>query len=359
MRHPYTPVFRDFLTSSMWATDPATRCVWIWFLLMADPEGFVVGTVPGVAQQAGVTLEQAKTAVDLLEGPDPYSSTPDFDGRRVVKVPRGWHIVNFVTYRERAKLEAEKARKRTWAQKKRSTQLELPFPTLDSVDAASTCVDSSETLDAPKPKPKLSPEVVVVTPAREGFDNQELPVIPFVRRFHDLEGLDDAGLEDEAVLAGMTREWFRERLAAAKNLASIGGQAGVRDQREWVRQQFGNWKTWGETARAKDAQRQAALASPVRFAGGRTPMPELVANERQRAFAEKHGVDLPAIMKGIQEDDIAASLGLGRAKEVIGERLTIAAKQKKEGAEVTGKLTSEQARKWSSPPTGGHSEMTG
>ena len=48
-------------------------------------------------------------------------------------------------------------------------------------------------------------------------------------------GYPPQGLEDEAVMAGMSREWFRERLRSAHNLR-IGGASGVRDQREWVRQ---------------------------------------------------------------------------------------------------------------------------
>jgi hypothetical protein len=367
MRHPYTPVFRDFLTSSMWATDPATRCVWIWFLLMADPEGFVVGTVPGVAQQAGVTLEQAKTAIALLESPDPYSSTPDFEGRRIVKAERGWHIVNFVAHRERAKREAELARKRRWAEANRGKpkQLPLPFPeeprpqlgvTVDEFfaaldEGARLRVDaSSETLDAQKPKPK--PPEVVVTNAREGFDTEELPVIPVRRAFHDLDGMDETGLEDEAVLAGMSREWFRERLKSARNLATIGGVKGVRDQREWVRLQFGNWKTWEETNRAKDAQPRAAEGAPRRFGSSPTPADPFEPDAAQEAFARRHGLPIEDLLKGVLADHPQPSATLSRL-DVLSERLTVAAKQKRAGVAVTGKLTREQVAQWGPVPPGG------
>lgn len=366
MRHPYTPIFRDLLTSSMWATDPATRCVWIWFLLMADPEGFVVGTVPGVGQQAGVTLEQAKTAIALLESPDPYSSTPDFEGRRIVKAERGWHIVNFVAHRERAKREAELARKRRWAEANRSKpkQLPLPFPVetplpYDAEDhflatGERLHVDaSSETLDAQKPKPKQkpSPEVVVTTP-REGFDTEELPTIPVVRAHHDLDGLDETGLEDEAVIAGMSREWFRERLASARNLATIGGRQGVRDQREWVRQQFGNWKTWEETNRAKDAQRQAAPGPARRFGGAPVPSDPFEPEPHQEAFARRHGLPLGELLKGVLDDYPQPSASMSRL-DVLSERLTVACKQKRAGVAVTGKLTREQVASWGPVPAGG------
>lgn len=354
MRHPYTPVFRDFLTSSMWATDPATRCVWIWFLLMADPEGFVVGTVPGVAQQAGVTLEQAKTAIALLESPDPYSSTPDFEGRRIVKADRGWHIVNFVAHRERAKREAELARKRRWAEANRGKPKQLPLPFTEETDANRLHVDaSSETLDAQKPKPKQKPsEVVVSNPAREVFDDQELPVIPVRRAFHDLDGMDETGLEDEAVAAGMSREWFRDRLKSARNLATIGGQQGVRDQREWVRQQFGNWKTWEETNRARDAQRSAASAPSRGFRSPALPVEGFEPEPYQEAFAAKHGLPLGELLKGVLADYPQPSGSLSRLG-VLSERLTVAAKQKRAGLPVTGKLTREQTAQWGPVPPGG------
>lgn len=377
MRHPYTPVFRDFLTSSMWATDPATRCVWIWFLLMADPEGFVVGTVPGVAQQAGVTLEQAKTAIALIESPDPYSSTPDFEGRRALKVERGWHIVNFVAYRERAKAEAEKARKRTWAQKKRAEQLPLPFPSESTEHAddarvyMSTGVDArSETVDAPKPKPKLLssegesplppvPFVAVGTgeptpPALEAllFD---APVIPVRARYYDLDGLDETGLEDEAVIAGVSREWFRERLASARNLATIGGESGVRDQREWVRQQFGRWKTWEEQHRAKDAQRSAAQGPSSRFRPADVRVEPFEPEPQQRAFAERHGLDLGLLLKSVLDEHPQQTAGFSR-RGLLGERLTVAANQKRHGHPVTGKLTNEEFAAWGPVPVGGSIE---
>jgi hypothetical protein len=358
MRHPYTPVFRDFLTSSMWAADPATRCVWIWFLLMADPEGFVVGTVPGVAQQAGVTLDQAKAAIALIESPDPFSSTPDFEGRRAIKVERGWHIVNFVAYRERAKGEAEKARKRNWAKQKRAKQLPLPFPSEHADDALvymSTGVDaSSETVDAPKPKPKQKPSSeVVVPPAREGFDNEELDTIPVVRRFHDLEGLDETGLEDEAVTAGVSREWFRERLASARNLATIGGRSGVRDQREWVRQQFGNWRTWEETNRAKDAQRSAATAPRSGFRNPAMPVEPFEPDASQRAFASRRALPLDELLKGVLADHPQPLPAPQSRRALLGERLTVAAKQKHAGHPVTGKLTIAEAAEWGPCPPGG------
>lgn len=373
MRHQYTPVFREFTTSSMWAESSDTRCVWLWLMLHADPEGFVPGTLPGLAVAANVSLPATREAVEKFMAPDPDSNTRENEGRRLEKVPHGWRILNFEYWRRLAQLEAEKARKRRWAQanRKKPEQLSLPYPpeflrdvrdtdptwidpaAFTDVDALSTGVDdSSENIDAPKPKPKSSPEVVVTT-AREGFDNQELPVIPVVRAHHDLEGLDETGLEDEAVLAGMSREWFRERLKSARNLASIGGQSGVRDQRAWVRLQFGNWKTWEETNRAKDAQRSAATGPSRRFAGADVRVEPFDPDARQQAFARKLGLPLGDLLKGVLDDHPQPLPAPLSRRALLSERLTAAAKQKQHGHPVTGKLTLGEVATWGPVPPGG------
>ena len=59
MRHQYTPVFREFTTSSMWAESPATRCVWLYLMLHADPEGFRE-VARAMAERAAALLAAAK-----------------------------------------------------------------------------------------------------------------------------------------------------------------------------------------------------------------------------------------------------------------------------------------------------------
>lgn len=291
MRHQFTPLFRDFLTSSMWAADPATRCVWIWFLLMADPEGYVVGTAPGVAQQAGVTIEQARAAIALLESPDPDSSSPELEGRRIIKVERGWHIVNFVAHRERAKQESEKARKRAWAQQQRDATRQLTLPGVE-VDA------SSETIDAPKPKPTPKPSPSEIrSPAPE----QSLPA-----RVFTLDGWEpSAELRERARIAGV--EDFDERIAQLRT-GPIGGNRGVLPHKvdDYVASQFPKWRVWKETDRAK--ARSSAASGPRSSFGGvdggqeppkakRLPGLPVWVVEAHAKFAKANGLNLKAEAK--------------------------------------------------------------
>jgi len=96
----YVKLFSSILISSVWAEDPGTRLVWITALAMADQDGFVRASPTGLARMANVPMEDCRKALDILTRPDPDSSTPDQEGRRLEKVDGGWHIVNYGKYRE-------------------------------------------------------------------------------------------------------------------------------------------------------------------------------------------------------------------------------------------------------------------
>jgi hypothetical protein len=104
----YTKVFDSMLTSSIWEEPHETFRVWMTMLLMANRNGVVDASVPGLARYARVTLEQCQQALAVLSGPDQFSRTPDREGRRIEPVDGGWHLVNHAKYRE--KLGAEERR---------------------------------------------------------------------------------------------------------------------------------------------------------------------------------------------------------------------------------------------------------
>lgn len=358
MRHQYTPVFREFTTSSMWAEPPATRCVWLWLMLHADPEGFVPGTIPGLAVAANVSLDETRGAIDKFMAPDPDSNTQENEGRRLEKVPHGWRILNFEYWRELARHEAEKARKRRWINAKRGKQLQLPFPPEflppeDDVDTASPCVDSSEKLDAPKPTPKPKSDLSSSSStAREAEPVDELATIRPVLR----EIPADAELSEELVAEAKTvgvadpARWFGKLKEGP-----IGGTRGVfvHQLPDYLRRLFPLWRTWEETERAKDAQRSAATAPSSRFAPRPAPADPFEPDARHEAYARKHGLDLGALLKGVLDDYPQAPPPPFSRRDVLSERLTVAAKQKRAGLPVTGKLTREQVATWGPVPAGG------
>jgi hypothetical protein len=58
-----------------------------------------------------VTLEEARHAVEVMENPDPDSSDPDNEGKRIERVPGGWVVLNSAKYREQ--VTREEARRKT------------------------------------------------------------------------------------------------------------------------------------------------------------------------------------------------------------------------------------------------------
>lgn len=75
------------------------RILWIALLAMADPNGFVDASLPGLANFANLSKEEVEKALAVLMSPDEYSKNPSNDGRRVEKVARGWQILNYAHFR--------------------------------------------------------------------------------------------------------------------------------------------------------------------------------------------------------------------------------------------------------------------
>lgn len=106
----YTKLFSSIVGSTIWREDSDTRVVWVTMLALADQGGVVEASVPGLADLARVSVEQAKIALAKFMAPDEYSRTPDFEGRRIEPVDGGWLILNHGKYREKLSAEYKKAR---------------------------------------------------------------------------------------------------------------------------------------------------------------------------------------------------------------------------------------------------------
>jgi hypothetical protein len=97
----YSKLFSSIVTSSIWCEDDKTLRVWFAMLALTDASGNVEGSIPGFAHVARVTIPEMEHAVEVLSAPDPYSRTPDNEGRRIEAIPGGWRILNYACYRER------------------------------------------------------------------------------------------------------------------------------------------------------------------------------------------------------------------------------------------------------------------
>jgi hypothetical protein len=117
----YTKLFASIVTSTIWTEDDKTRIVWITMLALANKHGEVQASIPGLARVAGVSVESCAAAIEKFLSPDPYSRTPDDEGRRIEAIDGGWALLNHGKYREMASKdearEAEAKRKRRYRAK--------------------------------------------------------------------------------------------------------------------------------------------------------------------------------------------------------------------------------------------------
>ena len=96
----FTKLFSSIVDSTIWREDPYTKVVWVTMLAKADKNGLVNMSLPGLADAARVTIEQCKNALTIFLGPDEYSRTKDFEGRRILEVEGGWVLLNYIKYRK-------------------------------------------------------------------------------------------------------------------------------------------------------------------------------------------------------------------------------------------------------------------
>lgn len=96
----FTKLFSSITESTVWCEPAHTRLVWITMLAMADRQGRVWASIPGLANRARVPLEDTEKALNTLLGPDKYSRTPDNDGRRIEPIDGGWRLLNHAKYRD-------------------------------------------------------------------------------------------------------------------------------------------------------------------------------------------------------------------------------------------------------------------
>lgn len=145
----FAKLFSTILDSSVWTLDDHTRLVWITLLAMADHNGEVHAAIPGVARRAAVPLDACERAIQTLMDPDPYSRTPDHDGRRLEAIPGGWRLINHGKYKRLMSSESAKARKREWWREHRGKASSLDTA-LDEKRLVDT--ETRRSLDAETPK---------------------------------------------------------------------------------------------------------------------------------------------------------------------------------------------------------------
>lgn len=72
-------------------------------LAHCDREGHVDKHFRAIAEEVGISIDDVRAAIQVLESPDPESRSPENDGSRLVRMDGhrawGWRIVNYTKYR--------------------------------------------------------------------------------------------------------------------------------------------------------------------------------------------------------------------------------------------------------------------
>jgi hypothetical protein len=113
----YVKLFGSILDSTIWKTPPAITKVWVTMMAMADRDGVVEASVPGLVDRARVTRRYVEKALGMFMAPDPDSRTELYEGRRIEKVTGGWRLLNYEYYR--ALQDAEDRRDKAAARQQR------------------------------------------------------------------------------------------------------------------------------------------------------------------------------------------------------------------------------------------------
>jgi len=142
MQRGFTKLFNTIVTSTIWSEDDKTRIIWITMLAIADSDGIVSASIPGLAKVANVSVEDTEKAIKNLKAPDPYSRTTEFEGRRIEDVDGGWMVLNYVKYRRMLSEEERREYKAKWIQNKRR-QMSTESTAVDGGRRKSTNVSAS------------------------------------------------------------------------------------------------------------------------------------------------------------------------------------------------------------------------
>ncbi len=148
-------------------------------LAHADSSGHVDIHPRAIADETGLPIEQVRLALDMLEGPDAASRSPEEEGRRIVRLDEhrdwGWRVVNYLKYRairneedrrEQNRLSQQRfraARQQSQPRKPPSAQAEAEVEAKEKRDAPAALLDVPADLLAEWKKVRRSKRLAALT----------------------------------------------------------------------------------------------------------------------------------------------------------------------------------------------------
>lgn len=200
-------------------------------LAMADQNGRVWGSIPGLANRARVPVDDARLAIDTFLGPDPDSRTSDFEGRRIEAIDGGWRLLNHEKYRAIRDEESIKEAKRKYINARRQNERDKKLAAanvdqgVDNLDRESIAVplcrhNAEADTDTDKDKEKRNtPQAAPVPPKRtkQAKEPKETPAMSI------------ADLAAEGVDPKVAADWMHIRKAKKSPLTITAWEAVKRE----------------------------------------------------------------------------------------------------------------------------------
>lgn len=122
MSADYTKVYRGFFEGSLRDQSPYSKLLFLAMMLHADENGVVLGSVSFWADYIKCSPDEVRESLRVLSSPDPESTSPDEEGRRIEPWGDGanrWRIVNYRKYYQKSRNEERREYKAEWIKNKR------------------------------------------------------------------------------------------------------------------------------------------------------------------------------------------------------------------------------------------------
>lgn len=154
-------------------------------LVLCNQDGVIDMTPQAIAARTSIPFDIIDKGIKTLAEPDPYSRTPDEDGRRIVLLdehrPWGWRLVNYQKYQQiknrQEKLEADRIR---IADKRKANKTNdvagSRKPSQTVADVAPVTVTASVSASVPKKSKPFAPSPSDSKPADSGEVVERIPL---------------------------------------------------------------------------------------------------------------------------------------------------------------------------------------
>lgn len=238
----YVKLFDSIVASTIWMAPSETRVVWITMLAIADRDGNVMASVPGLAHLCRVSRAACEAALDALMAPDLDSRTKTNEGRRIAPIDGGWVIINYEKYRDKATLAEKQEKDRLRQQRKRDRDAASRNVTpVTDCHAASQPVTESR-LSSDRIGSDLTQKEIAASASRRETPSEEID--PRFLRFWEAYGRKGSRKQSLAQWKRLrpTDEMAAEVIAAAKvyRASQAHDPKFQRDGQRWLRDEGWN-----------------------------------------------------------------------------------------------------------------------